>query len=448
MTTLNKLNLSLNASDPIFKMAAQYLQSLEQEGRFFTRLSEKDFFIYEGKYWKPIEEAMLRSMVATYLQQKGDYSGSLKKALSDIIQAIKDILGINDQFKQKVLHPDRTINFKNGILHVDEKTGHTVLQSHAPTDYALSCSSFSFVEKMDCPLFDKTLYQIFQQAEEPNELVEFIYEIIGYILSGIRTYPIFIMLIGNGANGKSLILKIISELLGHDCVIHDQIKTFSKDSFNTIGLMGKKAFIDDDIDLNFKLSTGMIKKMSEEKTISARDVYKSKITFSSFALPIIAGNDFPRCEDITHGMKRRICVIPFNHIFGKEEINPHHANKIIETEAEGIIAKSLMSLQSRINKKGFYPDLPSDVKGTNEKFFSVSDPLSLFMKEQTMALAGSYIKLPELRIRCERWVQENCIKNYSVPVKKLKQNLFNLGYTVDKKVDGTPTVHYRAFVDD
>lgn len=448
MTTPNTLDLPLNSSDPTFKMAAQYLHSLEQTGHYLTRLSDKDFFIYEGTFWKPLEEAALRSMVATYLQKNENYSGSLKKSITDLVQAIKDILSINEDFKQKILQPNKTINFKNGTLHIDETTGETFLKKHAPADYALSCSSFAFIESNNCPLFNKTLHQLFQNAKQPDELVEFIYEVIGYVLSGIRSYPIFIMLIGNGANGKSLLLKIISSLIGHEAVIHDQIKTFSKDQFNKIGLMGKKAFIDDDIDLNFKLDTGMVKKMSEEKTISARDVYKSKITFSSFALPIIAGNDYPRCEDVSHGMKRRVCVIPFNYTFEKEEIDPHLSSKIIEAEAEQIIAKSLIALKDRIEKGGFYPDLPHDVKMANDRFFSVSDPLSSFMQEQTMALQGSYISFPELRIRCERWVSDNYIKNYSVPLKKLRKRLGELGYSVDKKVNGYYTVHNRDFIDD
>ncbi len=448
MIEANTLNLHLNSNEPTFKMAAQYLQSFKKQGHNITRLTDKDFFIYRGKFWEPIEEAALRSMVSHYLQENGGYSGSLKRAISDTIQAIKDIVSINDEFKNKILQTNTLVNFNNGTLHIDKETGEATLKNHSCYDYALGCSSYSFIENTNCPLFDNTLHEIFQNAENPDELVEFIYELIGYILSGIRTYPLFVMLIGGGANGKSLLLKVISNLIGQDAVIQAQIKTFAKDKFNNIGLMGKKAFIDDDMDINLKLDTGMIKKMSEEKAISARDVYKSKITFMTSALPIIAGNDYPLCEDTSHGMKRRVCIIPFEHTFKQDMIDPHLFNKIIEAEAEQIIAKSLASLKSRINKGGFYPYLPQDMVKANERFFYMADPLAAFMKEETMGLNGSYIKFPELRVRLERWVNENIKKNYSIPYKMLRSKLSLLGYAVDKKVDGCYTVHNRDFIDD
>lgn len=448
MIETDTLNLHLNSNEPTFKVAAQYLQSLEKQGHFITRLTDKDFFIYNGKFWQPLEEAALRSMVSQYLQKNGGYSGSLKRAIADIIQAIKDILSINDDFKSKIIQTSTLVNFDNGTLHIDKKNGEATLKKHSCYDYTQGCSSYLFIENMNCPLFDQTLHEIFQNAENPDELVEFVYELIGYILSGIRTYPLFVMLIGGGANGKSLLLRVISNLLGQDAVIHAQIKTFAKDKFNNIGLMGKKAFIDDDMDINFKLNTGMIKKMSEEKEMSARDVYKSKITFITSALPIIAGNDYPLCEDISHGMKRRVCVIPFDHTFEKGDIDPHLFSKIIEAEAEQIIAKSLASLKTRINKGGFYPELPQDIVKANERFFYMADPLSAFMQEETMGLKGSYIKFPELRARLEKWVHENIKKNYSIPYKTLRRKLFSLGYSVDKKVDGYYTVDNRDFTDD
>ena len=125
--------------------------------------------------------------IAPYLQKNGKYSGPLKKTITDLVQAIKDILSINEAFKEKVLQTDTTINFNNGTLHIDKKTGETFLKKHAHTDYTLSCSPHAFTENTDCPLFDTALHQIFQKAEQPDELVEFIYEVIGYILSGIRT---------------------------------------------------------------------------------------------------------------------------------------------------------------------------------------------------------------------------------------------------------------------
>lgn len=141
-------------------------------------------------------------------------------------------------------------------------------------------------------------------------------EFVGYVIQPTRDIPHFALFIGRGANGKTKLLETIQKLLGPDATLNDSIAKFMRDNFNIAYLQGKLAFIDDDVSEGTVLDDGLIKKISESKTVSARRAYgREKVTFVCRAIPIIAGNNYPKSRDISGGMVRRAMVFPFNRVF-------------------------------------------------------------------------------------------------------------------------------------
>lgn len=447
MIDTKTLDLHLKSTDKTYRTAAEYIKHLANEGVFLTLLTDKDVFCYRDNYWQPIADASLRNMLLEHFQTNKVFTASIKKGINDVLQAIKDILGINKNFAHSLLHPQPFIAFSNGVVHIVPTTGEHSLHKFNPSNFLTTSSPFAYVQNEHAPLFDEALDRLFQNAQEPEKLKQFIYELIGYILSGVRIYPIFPLFIGNGANGKSFILAIISQLLGENSVIHDQIKSFSKDQFSKIGLLGRKAFIDDDMDLGFKLDTGLIKKLSESKPITTRDVYKSRITFMSVALPIVAGNDFPRCDDLTEGMKRRVCVVPFNYQLQSDEMNPHLSGTIIKEEGEAIIFKSLSALEKVYQRNGFYPHYPKDIQQANDNFFRHSNPLLSFIDEELVKFPKSHITLRQFREYCAYWAKTNNIRNFVPPNNALKKTLIQMGFNI-VTINGYPAIKNYTFMQD
>ncbi len=145
-------------------------------------------------------------------------------------------------------------------------------------------------------------------------------EFVGYVIQPTRDIPHFALFIGRGATGKTKLLEIIQKLLGLDATFNDSIAKFMRGNFNIAYLQGKLAFIDDDVSEGTVLDDGLIKKISESKTVSARRAYgRVKTIFVCRAIPIIAGNNYPKSRDISGGIVRRAMVFPFNRVFSAVE---------------------------------------------------------------------------------------------------------------------------------
>src|SRR5690606_19592422 len=78
-----------------------------------------------------------------------------------------------------------------------------------------------------CPRFDQFLDEIFRGDSDAIIKKRIIWEIIGYSLTNTAKYEKFILLVGKGANGKSVLLEIIMALVGHENTAAVQPAEFS-----------------------------------------------------------------------------------------------------------------------------------------------------------------------------------------------------------------------------
>ena len=89
-----------------------------------------------------------------------------------------------------------------------------------------------------------------------------------------------------------------------------------KESYNDIGpLCGKLLLVDDDLDTGLALPDGMLKKLSESKSMSGSFKNGQVFNFNSRAVPMMLCNNLPYLKDLSKGMRRRLQVLPFKRSF-------------------------------------------------------------------------------------------------------------------------------------
>ena len=95
----------------------------------------------------------------------------------------------------------------------------------------------------ECPLIQKFLEEITGSKEDAEILIE----VIGYCL--YRSYPIqkALMLVGDGANGKTTFLRLLTRFLGHQNVSNRSLHELETNRFAKASLFGKLANIYDDL---------------------------------------------------------------------------------------------------------------------------------------------------------------------------------------------------------
>ena len=100
-------------------------------------------------------------------------------------------------------------------------------------------------------------------------------------------------------------------------------------------------YIDDDIKAGTKLPDGTLKKISKAKTLTGERKFKDQFEFKSHAFPILLCNNIPSLADLSHGMMRRLRVVPFTRIFKEHETDRQLFERIAAKELSGVLNRAL-----------------------------------------------------------------------------------------------------------
>ena len=437
--TLEKLGLvlRLNPKDSYQKLAVHVLKKDYADGLHLLRCADHSYWVYDKTHWRPTTESQIRHnlLMASTKDQFGD-SGKTNNLVRSAKTFLDDLLGTDEDVLGLSYDPPSVTNCANGEIWIDAE-GKSALRLHRPESRLTHCLPIKYDTEAKCPIYDKTLLEIFAGAHDPEEVVRHWHEFVGYAIQPLRDIPSFWLLIGHGNNGKSKLLSTVQRLVGSDAVLNEQISTFQRDRFNVAALAEKLIFIDDDMAEDVVLADGLLKKLSETKEMSARHAYgRQKFNFTCRVLPIMAGNSYPQTRDLSFGMLKRAYVIPFGRIFSKEEANPKLFEKIWEDELAGVLNRSLQGLQRLRERGGF--EVPVDCEEAKQTFFAHAHPLIAFLKECCVDDPSASTNVSEFRDALKDWGKEQGIR--SLPVgNKLIHKLKSQGYEV-AKVKGYPRI--------
>jgi putative DNA primase/helicase len=195
----------------------------------------------------------------------------------------------------------------NGI--VDITSGK--MMPHSPDYFFRSKLPAAFDPNARCPKFDKFLSEIL----DGNDALT-IQEMFGYCL--YRSYPIaaIFMHVGSGSNGKSTLLSVLRRWLGEKNVATYTMQSLIEDRFAVANLRGKLANIFPDLSDAHIFHTAMLKAITGNDAITARQMHVQKAeSFISYAKLIYSTNRPPVIDDPSNAMWRRIIEVDYRHTF-------------------------------------------------------------------------------------------------------------------------------------
>lgn len=336
------------------------------------------------------------------------------------------------------------VNCLNGEVWIDN-VGKAELKPHSYLSWQTSCLPFEYDKTSECKVFVKALMDIFAKSSNPDAIIAHLFEIMGYVIQNTRNVAVWVFFIGEGRNGKSKLIETIVRLLGPEAKVNMSLSTFQSDRFNITALRGKKIFVDDDMKMGTKLNDGLLKTISEGKSLTARTAYgKGHLDFESRVVPLLASNHYPITDDISPGFVRRLQVLPFQRSFTKEEDNPFLFPEIWHKEMPGILHQAILGLQRFRKNGGIKP--PSDCQQAAIEFLVHSNPLFAFVEEKCKKGGKEGIFLPQFRKHMSAWAKAEGYK-ITVPGHTLKRQLEGLGFDV-KKENGTYKVKGLSFTSD
>lgn len=388
-----------------------------------------------------------------YMYKHGSYI-SCEDALGAIIVNLIPNLSMNkkrevkdyikDKCEEKEEAPEQIVCVKNGLINV--KT--LEFKSHTPDVIIRNKIDIDYYEQTKNEEIDTIMDNL---AVGDKDIVQLLYEMIGYcIYRGMPFQKVFI-LVGNGANGKSTLLNMVTKLLGEENVSHVDLKEIAGNRFGKAELYGKLANIADDCSSSYLEDTSVIKRITGETYTSIE--FKGQNSFSTKinTKTILSYNTIPRMNDTTDGLSRRLVIIPLNAVFkkGLPNYDPFISAKLKKKEnLEYVLYKSIQAISEVLKKLDF--TIPETVKTRTNEYLIENNPVLNFIYDVYEEESFEDIPCNEVYEAFNCWKIENGLKTdmsmtrFGTEMKKIgyerkqvKKNGISKRYYVKQKYEQT-----------
>lgn len=299
-------------------------------------------------------------------------------------------------------YPSRSVvNCNNGEVWIDDN-GRIDFYEHDADHHLTHKIDVDYDPTAEAPIWDRALKTAFKNAEDPEGMVRHLEEIFGYMVQTRRDVEaVWVMFYGpTGDNGKSQIAGVLSRLL-NQAVSNKSLDDLDRSQHSTSDLVGKLALVDDDYTADKVLQDGWLKKLSEDKLLTANPKHKDEFQFRSRVITIQLTNQWPKCRTFDGGIRRRAQIFPFTYKIPQEDQIKGLANLIVEQEAAGVLNRLIAGWQ-RVLKRGRRFDMPADCQRALREWVTDSADAAAFLTEFIEPVG---IKDATLRIKDEVYEQ-------------------------------------------
>jgi P4 family phage/plasmid primase-like protien len=285
--------------------------------------------------------------------------------------------------------PRDQINVLNGIL--DVATGS--LEQHTPE--FLSSVQLPVLHDPDaeCPAWDKFISETF-----PKDAQLLAYEIPAWLATPDTSIQKAILLLGEGANGKSTYLAAVGAFIGRDNCAALSLQKIEADRFAAARLVGKLANICPDLPSDHLSSTSTFKAITGGDPIACEYKYGSSFDLRPFARLVFSANHPPRSGDASHAFYRRWLVVPFDQSFEPKDQRSRadlDAELSDPRELSGVLNRALVALRG-IRRRGGFAESRS-TRDALAEFQKTTDPLSVWLDRNTIEHPEAMVAQDELR---------------------------------------------------
>jgi len=227
------------------------------------------------------------------------------------------------------------LGVENGVI--DLRTG--TFRPGRPDDLVTRLAGTKFDPQAECPRFDRFLDELSLEAEDRAFLVR----ALGYMLSGETREQCFFLLLGQGANGKSTLLRVLRALLGEyvrpiafSSLISRRNHGGEQPHSDLAALQGARLLIASEVTEGARLDEGRLKYITGEDDIACRHLYGRWFSYTPEFKLVAAANVLPSVADTSPAFWRRVRLLEFPASFSPREQDPDLGRKLL-AELPGIL---------------------------------------------------------------------------------------------------------------
>lgn len=373
--------------------------------------------------------------------EKGDICQRVQRAVEKERKVMSAwVEGVTKVFMNEVYKPEHVfnignpevINCPNGELHLNENTGKWELKSHDRRSYRTSQIPVHYDSEATAPGFQKFLSEIFKDDADRVDKIQSVLEMMAYSLVAHCKYELFIILIGAGANGKSVLLSILEALVGVENTVGVQPSQFDN-KFQRAHLHHKLANIVTEIRQGEVIADAELKGIVSGEPSTVENKFKDPFTMRPYSTCWFATNHMPHTRDFSEALFRRALIINFNRVFSGVEKNPALTKELL-TELPGILNLALDAYAGAVVGGFTKPDSSERAK---TEWRLEADQVQQFVLEccETNLSEEFNIKSKNLYAAYQNWADENGIYK-TLTMKSFRDRLTRLGFGSKRKKDG------------
>jgi len=429
----------LHDDDPQRLARAFARQRLER-----IRYWREDAYRWEGGAWKAMSRDDLRQLVTLFVAEElrriaeeraaeKNKSDAPKKAtkltralVESVITCWRAISGVSsavdwgteiERDEGRVWRPRegdtrRLVAFRNGILDVDRILACELpeLEPHSPDWWSPHVLPYDYDPAAKIgPHWASFLRR---NLRGDDAIIDLLQEWMGYCLIPWTGLQRFLVLEGEGGNGKSVYQAALEAVVGSPNVAHVRLELLGE-RFQTSELLGKLVNITDECGRMDGIAESVLRAIASGQRVTlerkGRDAY-------STLLPVrlcLAWNTRPRFHDRSNATWRRMILVNLVHTVPPEERildmdKPTWWAARPASELSGLFNWAMDGLM-RLRDRGDF-EIPYECQAAVEEFRESTNPAQEFLAEHLVAEADGEVSVADTYARYRVWSTENGYK--------------------------------------
>lgn len=344
----------------------------------FITFNAKEIYVFNKSNGFYEEAEPIVSLLVKYIIGENTKQGKI----NEVIACLK----ANTYVNRKDFEPPIDYTpINNGILNT--KTGELIPFS----------SKYFFIRKLHvtynpsakCPNIEEFLNQVLPNE---NDRQTWLYMTAYCFVRHYEVQKLFVM-VGGGSNGKSTGNRIITSLLGSDCISNRTLQDLSNDNnrFSKRSLYQKYANICSDLPKRAISDTGMVKNLTGGDWITADVKFKEDFDFQNVAKLIFSCNEIPRTNDESDAFFRRFIILDWTQVFTIDNIKPNLIKELTtEEELSGLLNLIMPKIIELANTTSFKFPSETNTDDTRTKYLLKSNPVGAFAHERVLTIEDDY----------------------------------------------------------
>ena len=321
--------------------------------------------------WTPIAPEEMRALVARDLQDHSGADRVTTALVANVLLNLEALCLVGRADQPLPFHIDeygpptrstrrKMLAFQNGLLDLEAIAAGAEVQllPHDPRWFGTSVLPFAFDPDATCEQVKKFLYQVLERnpttgkaLTKGDRRLQVLQEWLGYSLLPDGRFQKFLLMVGEGSNGKGVIQNLWVRMLGEQNVAHVSLDQLSE-RFALQPLLGKMANVCGDLCEIDAVAEGVLKRLTGQDNITVDVKNRPAVTMAPTVKLVFATNTLPRFADKSRGVWRRLAAMPFRVVIPDAEQDETFGDKL-GAELPGILNWALAGLHRLLQNGRF-----------------------------------------------------------------------------------------------